>query len=116
LVFCPEAPAIGDKLEPGKKRFEARPLPLALKMRADLEITECILEAYPKAVELEDAAGWLPLHRAMWHQWLCDRHNDLHVVQMILTAYPEACKKQTKKGKTPLHLGVIKQNASAEVF
>ncbi len=59
-----------------------------------------LFKAYPKAAEVQQKNGWLPLHFALQYNASDD------VINMLLTAYQKAAEVQDKGGRLPLNFAL----------
>ena len=74
------------------------PLHIALQARADSQVVQSILEAYPAAAARVAAYGWLPMHIA------ARRNASARTIEAILDSYPQALSALSENGETPLVL------------
>jgi hypothetical protein len=68
-----------------------------------------LLQAYPKAAEVQDKYGDLPLHLAL------EKHASDDVIKMLLIAYLNAAQLQNKYGNLPFDIA-LKHKASDDVI
>lgn len=73
------------------------PLHFACGYEASVDVVQLLLEAYPKATEVQDNDGDLPLHIA------CYNGLSTNIVRMLLETYPKATEISNNKGYLPLH-------------
>lgn len=62
------------------------------------DVIKILFEAYPKAVQVQDKDGKLPLHISL------RKKTSLDVIKILFDAYPEAAQVPDKDGRLLLHI------------
>ncbi len=82
---------------------------MSLENYASYDVINMLLKAYPKAAEVKNYYGWLPLHAALNSEASPD------VINMLLKAYPKASEVKNYYGWLPLH-AALNNEASPDVI
>jgi len=77
----------------------ALPLHLAVTNRSPWPVLELLIDHYPKALDIKDKKGNVPMHRAF-----LQKSTEMHVLVRLAQRNPHAMNRQNKKGRVPIDL------------